>query len=118
MTRATSACAATFVPRFWRMYFALWLLRRWRLPTTPCLSFPVAVILNRFAAAFLVFIFGIFISFSELSPVGGPWSVHEQRGMPFARTTRKRRLMTDQEQRIKGPDARFSRRLHRKSPEK
>src|SRR5690606_13705652 len=52
----------TTVPRLVRMYFELWLIRRWRLPATPRLSFPDAVWENRFAAACLVFIFGISVS--------------------------------------------------------
>ena len=60
--RGVSDADTTSVPRFWRMYFALWLISQWRLPATPCLSLPDAVCENRFAAACLVFIFGIFIS--------------------------------------------------------
>ncbi|KJS26343.1 MAG: hypothetical protein VR75_07445 [Hyphomonadaceae bacterium BRH_c29] len=50
----------------------------------------------------MVFIFGISVSFVELSPDRAAQIVHEQRGMPFARTARKWRLMTDQRSRIKG----------------
>ena len=39
-----SAAPITLVPRFWRMYLPLWLIRRWRLPATPALILPVAVI--------------------------------------------------------------------------
>src|SRR5580692_9349476 len=49
----------TLVPRFCRMYLALWLIKRWRLPATPALILPVAVILKRFLAPDLVFSFGI-----------------------------------------------------------
>ena len=49
----------TLVLRFWRMYLALWLKRRWRLPATPALILPVAVSLKRFLAPDLVFNFGI-----------------------------------------------------------
>src|SRR4051794_29945043 len=60
-TRAVSASARTSVPRFWRMYLALWLIRRWRLPATPCLILPVAVSLKRFFTPLLVFSLGIFV---------------------------------------------------------
>src|SRR6185369_11447881 len=53
-TRATSASARISVPRFWRMYLALWLMSRWRLPATPCLILPVAVTLKRFLTPLLV----------------------------------------------------------------
>src|SRR5207253_2581857 len=45
------------------MYLALWLISRWRLPTTPCLSLPVAVSLKRFLTPLLVLSLGIFVSF-------------------------------------------------------
>src|SRR5689334_630798 len=54
-----SGSDATFVPRCWRMYLALWLISRWRLPATPNLTLPVAVILKRFLAPDFVFSFGI-----------------------------------------------------------
>src|SRR5690606_27885274 len=44
------------------MYLALWLISRWRLPATPCLTLPVAVILKRFFTPLLVFSLGIFVS--------------------------------------------------------
>src|SRR6476469_9788414 len=62
-TRAVSASARISVPRFWRMYLALWLISRWRLPATPCLILPVAVSLKRFFTPLLVFSLGIFVSF-------------------------------------------------------
>src|SRR6185369_11943889 len=58
-TRAVSASARISVPRFWRMYLALWLISRWRLPATPCLILPVAVSLKRFLTPLLVFSLGI-----------------------------------------------------------
>src|SRR5213078_3192064 len=61
-TRAVSASARTSVPRFWRIYLALWLISRWRLPATPCLILPVAVSLKRFLTPLLVFSLGIFVS--------------------------------------------------------
>src|SRR6476646_604096 len=63
-TRAVSAWARTSVPRFWRIYLALWLIRRWRLPATPCFTLPVAVSLKRFLTPLLVFSLGIFVSFA------------------------------------------------------
>src|SRR3954471_15107368 len=63
LTRAVSASDRTRVPRFWRIYLALWLISRWRLPTTPCLSLPVAVSLKRFLTPLLVLSLGIFVSF-------------------------------------------------------
>src|SRR5690349_13501127 len=42
------------------MYLALWLIRRWRLPATPCLILPVAVSLKRFLTPLLVLSLGIF----------------------------------------------------------
>ena len=60
------------MPRFWRMYLALWLIRRWRLPATPCLILPVAVSLKRFFTPLLVFSLGIFVSlFRDTS--NQPW---------------------------------------------
>src|SRR5438034_11784916 len=62
-TRAVSASARISVPRFWRIYLALWLIRRWRLPATPCLILPVAVSLKRFLTPLLVLSLGISVSF-------------------------------------------------------
>src|SRR5690349_13234707 len=45
------------------MYLALWLIRRWRLPATPCLILPVAVSLKRFLTPLFVLSLGIFVSF-------------------------------------------------------
>jgi hypothetical protein len=39
---------------------ASWLISLWRLPATPALTLPVAVILKRFLAPDFVFNFGIF----------------------------------------------------------
>src|SRR6476659_5134346 len=66
-TRAVSASARISVPRFWRIYLALWLIRRWRLPATPCLILPVAVTLKRFLTPLLVLSLGIFVSLLRLS---------------------------------------------------
>src|SRR5438045_7516826 len=57
------------VPRFWRIYLALWLISRWRLPATPCLILPVAVSLKRFLTPLLVFSLGIFVSLLSLDRV-------------------------------------------------
>src|SRR5215213_10162205 len=59
------------------MYLALWLMRRWRLPATPALSFPDAVILKRFFTPDLVFSLGISLR-SASTPSSGrvdepPW---------------------------------------------
>src|SRR6476661_10363940 len=61
-TRAVSASARISVPRFWRIYLALWLISRCRLPATPCLILPVAVSLKRFFTPLFVFSLGIFVS--------------------------------------------------------
>src|SRR6476469_720800 len=61
-TRAVSASARISVPRFWRIYLLLWLIRRWRLPATPCLSLPLAVTVKRFFTPLLVLSLGIFVS--------------------------------------------------------
>src|SRR6201988_1287828 len=66
-TRATSASARMSVPRFWRIYLALWLISRWRLPATPCLILPVAVSLKRFLTPLFVFSLGIFVSLLRLT---------------------------------------------------
>ena len=62
-----SASLITFVPRFWRMYLAEWLISLCRLPATPALILPVAVILKRFLAPDLVFSLGI----SHRRPIKG-----------------------------------------------
>src|SRR6476469_222456 len=77
-TRAVSASARTLVPRFWRMYLALWLIRRWRLPATPILILPVAVSLKRFLTPLLVLSFGIFVSFVHLEGA----TLSNRHGMP------------------------------------
>src|SRR5690606_4797871 len=67
-----SASETRSVPRFWRIYLALWRISRWRLPATPCLILPVAVILKRFFTPLLVFILGIFVSFNR-DTSNQPW---------------------------------------------
>src|SRR5690606_1172814 len=59
LTILVSGSESTAVPRLVRMYFALWLMRRWRLPATPARTLPVPVTLKRFLAPDLVFILGI-----------------------------------------------------------
>src|SRR5687768_11243002 len=54
------------------MYLALWLISRWRLPATPCLTLPVAVSLKRFLTPLLVFNLGIFVSFM-VDTSNQPW---------------------------------------------
>src|SRR6266576_4668315 len=79
-TRAVSASARISVPRFWRMYLALWLIRRWRLPATPCLILPVAVSLKRFLTPLLVLSLGIFVSF--LAPAYAGATLSNRHGSP------------------------------------
>src|SRR5215217_7116952 len=80
-TRAVSASAKTKVPRFWRIYLALWLIRRWRLPATPILILPVAVSLKRFLTPLLVLSLGIFVSFVHREGA----TLSNRHGMPFGR---------------------------------
>src|SRR5215213_6781059 len=80
-TRAVSASARISVPRFWRIYLALWLIRRWRLPATPCLIFPVAVSLKRFLTPLLVLSLGIFVSLCATADA----TLSNRHGMPFGR---------------------------------
>src|ERR1700759_50729 len=68
------------------MYLALWESRRWRLPATPALIFPVAVILKRFLAPDFVFSFGISLRSREASSSGVLMS---RPGMPWARRLRR-----------------------------
>src|SRR5690606_2061397 len=92
----------TEVPRFWRMYFELWLIRRWRLPATPALTLPVAVNLKRFLAPDFVCSFGIFTlcllegyrSSSYLSPTSASL-IEDRPGMPVRPAVRyaKARLL-------------------------
>src|SRR3569623_1011405 len=60
-TVAVSAFDRTLVPRFWRIYLLLWLMRRCRLPATPCLSIPLAVSLKRILTPLLVLSLGILV---------------------------------------------------------
>src|SRR3954468_10635379 len=83
-TRAVSASARILVPRFWRMYLALWLISRWRLPATPILILPVAVSLKRFLTPLLVLSLGIFVSLLRRREI--PWdaTLSNRHGMPLA----------------------------------
>src|SRR5215208_4476807 len=84
-TRAVSASESTRVPRFWRIYLALWLISRWRLPTTPCLSLPVAVSFRRFFTPLLVLSLGIFVSLCATEKSLGGATLSNRHGMPFGR---------------------------------
>src|SRR4051794_26538645 len=84
-TRAVSASARISVPRFWRMYLALWLISRWRLPATPCLILPVAVSLKRFLTPLLVLSLGIFVSLLRLRETLRDATLSNRHGMPFGR---------------------------------
>src|ERR1700748_1266337 len=68
------------------MYLALWESRRWRLPATPALIFPVAVSLKRFLAPDFVFSFGISLRSGE-APSSGV--LMNRPGMPWARRLRR-----------------------------
>src|ERR1700761_6526074 len=68
------------------MYLALCDSRRWRLPATPALIFPVAVSLKRFLAPDFVFSFGISLRNREvpsssvlMSCPGMPWASRHRR---------------------------------------
>src|SRR6202041_2219067 len=74
----------TLVPRFWRMYLALWLISRCRLPATPALIRPDAVSLKRFLAPDLVFNFGISHR-SRKAPSSKKDGRMNRPGMPWAR---------------------------------
>src|SRR5438270_4446327 len=84
-TRAVSASARISVPRFWRMYLALWLIRRWRLPATPCLILPVAVSLKRFFTPLLVLSLGIFVSLLHPRETLRGATLSNRHGMPSGR---------------------------------
>src|SRR5581483_11204727 len=73
------------------MYLALWLSRRWRLPATPALILPDAVILKRFFAPDLVFSFGISHRALGTRPSG---RVHEPPWHAFGQAVRKGRAFT------------------------
>src|ERR1700735_4364562 len=74
------------------MYLALWESRRWRLPATPALIFPVAVILKRFLAPDFVFSFGISLRSGEAPSSGVLMS---RPGMPWARLLRREGLIRE-----------------------
>src|SRR3569832_1800764 len=61
MTFLQSGSARTIVPRASRMNLLERLIMPWRLPAAADSTLPVAVILNRFLAADLVFILGILL---------------------------------------------------------
>src|SRR6185312_9111835 len=68
MVRASDSFI-TLVPRLCRMYLESWLISRWRLPATPDLTLPLAVILKRFFAPDFVFNFGISMRSSTPCPL-------------------------------------------------
>src|SRR5579875_1768048 len=103
-----SASLITLVPRFWRMYLALWLIRRWRLPATPALILPVAVSLKRFFAPDLVFSFGISLRNREVPSSGVLMS---RPGMPWARRLRRGGLVDESGAEGKAPPPTRARRL-------
>jgi len=59
MIRLASTLERTSVPRSCRRRFFDFRVARWLVPALRCFTFPVAVILNRFAAAFFVFCLGM-----------------------------------------------------------
>src|ERR1044072_7662992 len=88
LTRPSSPLDRILVPRLVRMYLALWLIRRWRLPATPAFTLPVAVSLKRFFAPDLVFKFGILhVAAPAVRPSESMTSRH---GMPMARRLLRR----------------------------
>src|SRR5690606_10789081 len=90
LTILVSGSESTAVPRLVRMYFALWLMRRWRLPATPARTLPVPVTLKRFLAPDLVFILGILRSslLVFLRVARKPSAFMNRLGMPFGRAVR------------------------------
>src|SRR3546814_19374993 len=72
------------------MYLALWLESRWRLPTTPCFTLPVAVSLKRFLTPLFVLSLGIFVS-CLATFTDGPGSPH----WPGSPSNRKRRAIRE-----------------------
>src|ERR1700732_42737 len=84
------------------MYLALWESRRWRLPATPALIFPVAVSLKRFLAPDFVFSFGISLR-SDEAPSSGV--LMSRPGMPWARRLRRVGLIEE-----RGPDCKTGQR--------
>src|SRR5690606_188741 len=91
-TRPSSPLDRILVPRLVRMYLALWLIRRWRLPATPAFTLPVAVKLKRFLAPDLVFILGILRVLVVYSDGLRPIAFKNRHGMPFGRAVRRSRL--------------------------
>src|SRR6218665_1511629 len=87
-TRPSSPLDRILVPRLVRMYLALWLIRRWRLPATPALTRPVAVKLKRFLAPDFVFILGILRVLRDVDGFG-PIAFKDRHGMPFGRAIRR-----------------------------
>src|SRR5690349_18067316 len=85
MTFLPSGSARTIVPRASRMNLLVRLIMPWRLPMACARTLPVAVILNRFLAADLVFILGILLLLGGLPPlvdVFGPTKPEKQMKPP------------------------------------
>src|SRR5262245_6027061 len=82
------------IPVAWRRKRLPRLLMPWRLPTTPCFTFPVAVKRKRFLAPLLVFILGIFVPFQKVtdgSRGNALWPDRRRRGLiPMGPRPRKR----------------------------
>src|SRR3546814_9277427 len=72
------------------MYLGLWLDSRWRLPTTPCFTLPVAVSLKRFLTPLFVLSLGIFVSCLSTITDG-----HGSPHWPGSPSDRKRRPIGD-----------------------
>src|SRR3954451_20303263 len=101
------------------MYLALWLISRWRLPTTPCLSLPVAVSLKRFLTPLLVLSLGIFVSLlpAQVSLGATLSNCHgspDWPGRSFFQQSGKRRAYKGDRQRRQGGVV-WNRGLYRKS---
>src|SRR3546814_7700851 len=81
------------------MYLALWLESRWRLPTTPCFTLPVAVSLKRFLTPLFVLSLGIFVSCLSTITDG-----HGSPHWPGSPSDRKRQPIGDASAKRKQPD--------------
>ncbi|PRC92288.1 hypothetical protein S2091_2947 [Solimicrobium silvestre] len=59
MTDTTSAALTFVIPRNWRLFLVVFLVKMWRLKACPHLIVPPGRTRKRFLAELLVFIFGI-----------------------------------------------------------
>ena len=71
-TDFTSVSCSVTAPRRWRLRLVVFLVRMWRLNACPRLIEPLARTSKRFAALFLVFIFGIVGRPSSWMTAGAP----------------------------------------------